>query len=119
MRKLLLFMIVALALGQNLAGANPIHTPSHQHSSNQDLIHRSSHEVDEAWEAFHKAALGGTLASPAVQVEIELSLNRARELLLKAHDALDRGDDSEVVALTNEISKITQKIKRESQRKKR
>jgi hypothetical protein len=77
-----------------------------------------SRDVDEAWEAFHRAALGGTLASPAVQVDIEMALHKARELLAKGHDYVDEGDKESVLRISAEIKQITDKIKRESQRKK-
>lgn len=119
MSKLIIFIVLFTATWGTQATANPIHVPNNHNMDMQSSIHDSSHAVDEAWEAFHRAALGGTLASPAVQVDIELSLHKARELLIMANDSMDEGDKQAVVHLSSEIIQITEKIKRESQRTKR
>lgn len=118
MSKLIIFIVFIVTIAGTQAIANPIHVPNHHEREMQSFIHDSAHAVDEAWEAFHRSALGGTLASPAVQVDIELSLHKARELLIKANDSMDRGDKESVVRLSSEIRQITDHVKRESQRKK-
>ena len=57
------------------------------------------HAVDHAWEVYHRAALGGTLASPALQAEIELHLHEARTLLPKAQAAAERQNSVQLEAL--------------------
>ena len=64
-----------------------------------ETIHEGEHAVDHAWEVYHRAALGGTLASPALQAEIELHLHEARTLLPKAQAAAERQNSVQLEAL--------------------
>lgn len=43
--------------------AGPIEASRHPHPKNIEMVHRAEHSVDHAWEVYHRAALGGTVAS--------------------------------------------------------
>ena len=75
--------------------------------------------VEQAWETYHDAALGGTLASPAIQTELEMNLHRSRALLAEAYDAEDKGDMKTVKKIIQEIMTIKQKVVNESQERKK
>jgi len=75
--------------------------------------------VEQAWETYHDAALGGTLASPAIQTELEMNLHRSRALLAEAYDAEDKGDMKTVKKIIREIMTIKQKVVNESQERKK
>ena len=85
----------------------------------RDLIHQAAQATEQAWEEFHSAAIGGTLASPAVQSGIERQLHEVRALLMEARKA-DRADNYDSVkSLTQKIIQITQNIVQASREKKR
>lgn len=84
----------------------------------QESLHRADQNVDEAWEVFHRAALGGTLASPAIQTEIERDLHESRLLLADARKAARDHDTRAVSALAARIEKIATRIKEKSRRPK-
>lgn len=71
--------------------------------------------VEQAWDTYHHAALGGTLASPIVQTELETNLHKSRALLAEAYDAEERGDMQHTRNLIKQILKITEKVILESQ----
>ena len=75
--------------------------------------------VEQAWETYHDAALGGTLASPAIQTELEMNLHRSRALLAEAYDAEDKGDMRTVKKIIREIMTIKQKVVNESRERKK
>ena len=75
--------------------------------------------VEQAWETYHDAALGGTLASPAIQTELEMNLHRSRALLAEAYDAEDKGDMKTVKKIIHEIMIIKQKVVNESRERKK
>ena len=75
--------------------------------------------VEQAWETYHDAALGGTLASPAMQTELEMNLHRSRALLAEAYDAEDKGDMKTVEKIIREIMTLKQKVVNESQERKK
>jgi hypothetical protein len=75
--------------------------------------------VEQAWETYHDAALGGTLASPAIQTELEMNLHRSRALLAEAYDAEDKGDMKTVKKIIHEIMAIKQKVVNESRERKK
>ena len=75
--------------------------------------------VEQAWETYHDAALGGTLASPAIQTELEMNLHRSRALLAEAYDAEDKGDMKTVKKIIHEIMTIKQKVVNESRERKK
>ena len=76
-------------------------------------------EVEQAWETYHDAALGGTLASPAIQTELEMNLHQSRALLAEAYDAEDKGDAETVNKVIAEIMRINQKVITESREPKK
>ena len=75
--------------------------------------------VEQAWETYHDAALGGTLGSPAIQTELEMNLHRSRALLAEAYDAEDKGDMKTVKKIIHEIMTIKQKVVNESRERKK
>ena len=75
--------------------------------------------VEQAWETYHHAALGGTLASPSVQTELEMNLHKSRGLLAEAYDAEDRGDRKTTEKLIKQIMQITHKVISESREPKK
>jgi len=75
--------------------------------------------VERAWDAYHHAALGGTLASPRIQSELEMNLHKSRALLAEAYDAQESGDIQKTQHLIKQILKITQKVISESQEQKK
>ncbi len=89
------------------ASGGPITTP-HAHDSELDhAVHDAAHAVDEAWEVFHQAALSGTLASPAIQTQVEQYLHESRTLLLDARRALDQNDRETVERVVERIHTLT------------
>ena len=71
--------------------------------------------VERAWETYHHGALGGTLASPAIQTELEMNLHQSRALLAEAYDAEERGDMKAADKLIHQIMQITHRVITESQ----
>ena len=70
----------------------------------REAVHEAEHSVDHAWEVYHRAALGGTVASPALQAEIEQHLHEARTLVTQAQEAAERGDKRQVERLVGQIN---------------
>ena len=102
------------------AQADPLLRPDHGRDAEAvQAVHKAQHEVDHAWEVFHKAALGGTLASPAVQADVEQALHESRGLLVKAREAADRGDWATLQPLLDRIHALTKRAITESQEQKR
>jgi hypothetical protein len=98
-------LATVLWISQGLAGPiNPVH---HPHPKQAHAVHEAEHAVDHAWEVYHRAALGGTIASPALQVEIEQHLHEARTLVTEAQKAAEHGDGRRVKQLVREISTHT------------
>ena len=95
-------VLIAL-LGASPLHAGPIDSPGHGHQDKAQLVHEVNHEVDQAWEVYHRAALGGTVASPAVQAEIEQHLHEARTLVTQAQEAAERGDERQVEDLVKQV----------------
>lgn len=90
----------------------------HPRSPMQESLYLADKNVDEAWEAFHQAALGGTLASPAIQTQIEQALNESRLLLVDARKAARDNDPRAVSSLTARIGAISTHVKEQSRRQK-
>ena len=90
-----------LAASPLLAG--PIDPARHPHPEQARAVHEAEHDVDHAWEVYHRAALGGTVASPALQADIEQHLHEARTLVTEAQEAAERGDKRQVNRLVGEI----------------
>ncbi len=100
--------------------ADPILRPEGAHDPEAvRAVHHAEHEVDQAWNAFHKAALGGTLASPAIQADVEQALHESRSLLVKAREATNRGDRAALRPLLQRIHVLTKRAITESQEQKR
>jgi len=119
-RKILYQGIVLIALlGASSLHAGPIDSLGHGHEDKARLVHEVNHEVDQAWEIYHRAALGGTVASPALQADIEQHLHEARTLVTQAQEAAERGDDRQVVELCKQVRlHTTQAIEGSKERKK-
>jgi hypothetical protein len=90
----------------------------HPRTQIQASLYEADKNVDEAWEAFHQAALGGTLASPAVQTQIEHALHESRLLLADARQAARDNDARVVPLLTERIEQLSTQIKEKSRRQK-
>lgn len=102
------------------AAADPLLRPDHRGDVEAlQAVHKAEHEVDRAWEVFHRAALGGTLASPAIQTDVEQALHESRGLLVKARDAADRGDRTSLQPILDRIHELTERAIQESQEQKR
>ena len=71
--------------------------------------------VELAWDMYHHAALGGTLASPTIQTELEMNLHKSRALLAEAYESEERGDIQKTQMLIQQILKITKKVITKSQ----
>jgi len=96
-------IILIALLGASSLHAGPIDSPGHPHEDKAQLVHEANHEVDQAWEVYHRAALGGTVASPALQADIEQHLHEARTLVTQAQEAAERGDDRQVEQLVKQV----------------
>ena len=107
-----------IAWGTGPGWAGHAGLPVHSRNFLQESLHHAGKNVDEAWEAFHRAALGGTLASPALQTEIERDLHTSRLLLADARKAARDHDKRTVSALTARIEEIAIHVKEKSRRPK-
>lgn len=121
--KILYGLVLILMAWSITWGSGPVwasHAGPHFHprSPIQEFLYRADKNVDEAWEVFHQAALGGTLASPAVQTQIEQALHASRLLLVDARKAARDNDERVVSLLTARIEKIATQIKDNSRRRK-
>ena len=105
---LLGFALIAL-LGASPLQAGPIIPDRHPRPEDAQAVHEAEHNVDRAWEVYHRAALGGTVASPALQAEIEEHLHEARTLITQAQEAAERGDEREVQRLVSQVKVHTTK----------
>ena len=88
----------------------------------QHAMKNTSHArlaVEQAWETYHHAALGGTLSSPMSQTELEKNLHLTRALLASAYEAEDSGDMKTAHKLIKQIMQITDKVIVESQEPKK
>ena len=108
--KIFLTGIVLIALlGASPLQAGPIDPARHPHPENAKAVHEAEHDVDHAWEVYHRAALGGTVASPALQADIEQHLHEARTLVSQAQEAAERGDKRQVDHLVRQVKVHTTK----------
>ncbi len=84
--------IVFIALWEVLAASGWSHRSGPaSHPESAQAVHEAEHDVDQAWEVYHRAALGGTVASPALQADIEQHLHEARTLVSQAQEAAEAG----------------------------
>jgi hypothetical protein len=97
----------ALILNAVVLQAGPIDPSLHPHPEKVQMVHEAEHSVDQAWEVYHRAALGGTVASPDLQAQIEQHLHEARTLVSQAQEAADQGDSRKVERLVGEIKHHT------------
>lgn len=102
-RRFLLMVSFCALLATSPLQAGPIEPGRHPHPEHAQAVHEAEHSVDHAWEVYHRAALGGTIASPALQVEIEQHLHEARTLVTQAQEAAERGDKRQVERLVGQI----------------
>jgi len=102
--------------GAPVLGAPPDSQANQQSTGN--LIRQAAHAADEAWEEFHQSAIGGTLASPAIQVSIEGQLNEVRSLLMEARKAERANQVDSVKTMTQKIFDITNIIVQASRERK-
>ena len=93
----------SLLLGAASVLAAPTDPAYHLHPESAKAVHQTEHDVVRAWEIYHRAALGGTIASPALQAEIEQHLHEARTLVTQAQEAAERGNRRQVKRLVGEI----------------
>lgn len=108
--KILLPGIVLIALlGASPIQASPIDPARNPHQDTAQMVHEAEHDVDQAWEVYHRAALGGTVASPALQADIEQHLHEARTLITQAQEAAERGDERQVQRLVGQVKIHTTK----------
>lgn len=110
MKHLLSIAVLLLSTISIPAAAEPIQTTQETLDEAQHLIHDAGHAMDKAWDAFHKAALGGTLASPEIQTEAEADLMQGRALLRKARQAHHEGAIEEVRRVTEQIHQLSKEI---------
>ena len=102
------FVLIAL-LGASPLQAGPIDPARHPHPESAKAVHEAEHDVDHAWEVYHRAALGGTVASPALQADIEEHLHEARTLITQAQEAAERGNKRQVQRLVSQAKAHTTK----------
>ncbi len=99
--------------------AGPLDPNRHPHLEHAKAVHEAEHAVDHAWEVYHRAALGGTVASPTLQAEIEQHLHDARTLITRAQDAAERGDKRQVDRLVGQVKVHTTKAIQASKEQKK
>ncbi|MFO0708089.1 MAG: hypothetical protein U0412_14680 [Nitrospira sp.] len=97
------WIVAGALLGSTGVQAGPLDTARHPHPDSANTVHEAEHDVDHAWEVYHRAALGGTVASPALQAEIEEHLHEARTLVTQAQEAAERGDARQVQRLVGQV----------------
>jgi len=115
-----LSLLGMVLLGMSLLFINPGLGFTDDTSLNK-TVYTTTHarlSVEQAWDTYHHAALGGTLASPIVQTELEENLHKSRALLAEAYDAEEKGDSQQTQKLIKQILKITEKVNLESQEQK-
>lgn len=95
-------ILIALLESPSLT-AGPLESTDHSHQESLRTVHEAEHDVDHAWEVYHRAALGGTIASPRLQAEIEEHLHEARTLISQAQVAAEHGDKRQVAQLIKRV----------------
>jgi len=102
-RYLLTGMLLIACLGSSIVTAGTLEPADHPHQESVRAVHEAAHDVDHAWEVYHRAALGGTVASPALQAEIEEHLHEARTLITQALEAAQQGDKRQAESLVKQV----------------
>jgi hypothetical protein len=100
-------------------GASPMDALVGPHPDAAHAVHDAEHAVDYAWETYHRAALGGTIASPDVQLVVEDHLHESRSLVIKAREAAQQGDRKSVDRYVKEINQHLQEAIKGSTEKKK
>jgi len=100
---LFLGIVSGVLIGAATVQAGTLEPADHPHQESLKAVHDAEHEVDHAWEVYHRAALGGTVASPKLQAEIEEHLHQARTLISQVQEAADQGDQRRVEALVKQV----------------
>ena len=100
---LVLGMMLSAWLGVSPLEAQSIDPVWHASPASVPGVHEAEYAVDHAWEIYHRAALGGTVASPALQADIEQHLHEARMLMAQAQEAAEREDSHQVERLVGQI----------------
>ncbi|MGV7227137.1 MAG: hypothetical protein ACQ9IQ_00620 [Nitrospirales bacterium] len=121
MKKNLVLLAILLLFTRTITApirAEPIQATQETAIEAHDLIHHAAHSMDKAWDAFHKGALGGTLASPEIQTSVEADLMEGRALLRKARKAQHEGKIEKVRSLTEQIQQLSKQIVIKSQMEK-
>lgn len=96
-------VVLITLLGASPLQAGPIDPALHPQPDKARMVHEAEHAVDQAWEVYHRAALGGTVASPALQADIEQHLHEARTLITQAQEAAEQGDEFRVQRLVSQV----------------
>ncbi|CCQ90111.1 conserved hypothetical protein [Nitrospina gracilis 3/211] len=86
--------------------------------SNKKII-EARNAVELAWEVYHHAALGGTLASPSIQTQLESNLHECRHLLAEAYTAAENRDWKQVGRFHQQILTLSHHVVEASQEPKR
>jgi len=100
-------------------GASPIDALVGPHPDAAHAVHDAEHAVDYAWETYHRSALGGTIASPDIQLVVEDHLHKSRGLVIEAREAAERGDRKSVDRYVQEINHHLQEAIKGSTEKKK
>jgi hypothetical protein len=112
--KILLPGIALIALlGASPLQAGPIDPGRYPRQEDAQAVHEAEHEVDQAWEVYHHAALGGTVASPALQADKQQHQHEARTLINQAQEAAEPGDERQVQRLVRQVKDHTPRPLRE------
>ncbi|WP_447987006.1 hypothetical protein [Nitrospira sp. Nam74] len=90
-------------LGSSPLGACPIDSGRHPLPETVRAVHAAEQAVDAAWEVYHRAALGGTVASPGLQADIEEHLHKARTLITQVQEASQQQNARQVERLVRQI----------------
>ena len=100
-------LVLAAVLTTPTAEAGPGDSGRTRGAAWDEAVHDADHSVDQAWEIFHRAAVGGTIASPALQTDIEQHLHEARRLLTQAYAAVEHDDPAGIELILADIAMHT------------
>jgi len=101
---------LAIAVSGHLAVAHA------QNQATIDSMREARTAINHAWDVYHRAALSGTLQSPALQVSIEKDLRTARAVLAEAEaEAADGAPVGRTPEWLDRIRVITDRIVTQSQ----
>lgn len=85
--------------------------------ADSDPLHAARAAVNHAWEVYHRAALSGTLESPALQISIEKELREARAMLAEAETRRSESRTGLTTDFLDRIRELTDRIITQSQRR--